>query len=250
MDLISPIFTDETAAREYLENQRWADGVTCPLCGGYEKISKLGGKSMGEGWWHCGDCRKKFTVRVGTLYERSHVPLHKWLLATHLLVSSKKGMSAHQLHRMLGVTYKTAWFMAHRIREGSHETFQMGMGSSPPKRTGAAYYPGRANSHRMVRPRVAIRRINPPTLGRGRSGRPSSNHWHESTLPRLCRKESHTRSNRIRHIISHDKLPVDIFFHKKNFIGDIDTLRLGQAVVFQLLKDKKGKLSAIKVRKK
>src|SRR3546814_5919272 len=73
--------------------------------------------SMGKGWYHCKDCRKKFTVRVGTLYERSHVKLHKWLMATHLLCSSKKGMSAHQLHRMLGVTYKTAWFMAHRIRE-------------------------------------------------------------------------------------------------------------------------------------
>src|SRR3546814_13128002 len=72
---------------------------------------------MGKGWYHCKDCRKKFTVRVGTLYERSHVKLHKWLMATHLLCSSKKGMSAHQLHRMLGVTYKTAWFMAHRIRE-------------------------------------------------------------------------------------------------------------------------------------
>jgi transposase-like protein len=72
---------------------------------------------MGPGWYHCKECREKFTVRVGTLYERSHIPLHKWLLATHLLTSSKKGMSAHQLHRMLGVTYKTAWFMAHRIRE-------------------------------------------------------------------------------------------------------------------------------------
>src|SRR3546814_7893339 len=72
---------------------------------------------MGDGWYHCTACRKKYTVRVGTVYERSHVPLHKWVLATHLLSASKKGMSAHQLHRMLGVTYKTAWFMAHRIRE-------------------------------------------------------------------------------------------------------------------------------------
>src|SRR5439155_1565420 len=72
---------------------------------------------MGAGWYHCNECREKFTVRVGTLYERSHIPLHKWLLATHLVVSSKKGMSAHQLHRMLGITYKSAWFMAHRIRE-------------------------------------------------------------------------------------------------------------------------------------
>jgi hypothetical protein len=78
--------------------------------------------ATGPGWYHCRDCRKKFTVRVGTLYERSHVPLHVWLYATHLLCSSKKGMSAHQIHRILGVTYKTAWFMAHRIREGMRET--------------------------------------------------------------------------------------------------------------------------------
>jgi transposase-like protein len=74
---------------------------------------------MGAGWYHCCECREKFTVRTGTLYERSHIPLHKWLLATHLLTSSKKGISAHQLFRMLGFgSYRTAWFMAHRIREG------------------------------------------------------------------------------------------------------------------------------------
>jgi transposase-like protein len=73
---------------------------------------------MGKGWYYCSDCQDKFTVRVGTLYERSHIPLHKWLLATHLIVSSKKGMSALQLSRMLGITYKSSWFMCHRIREG------------------------------------------------------------------------------------------------------------------------------------
>jgi transposase-like protein len=119
MDLKNPIFKDETAARTYLEATRWPDGATCPCCGLPEKVVPMPPKgAMGEGWYHCNQCRQKFTVRVGTLYERSHVPLFKWLLATHLLCSSKKGMSAHQLHRMLGVTYKTAWFMAHRIREG------------------------------------------------------------------------------------------------------------------------------------
>ncbi|MBA2589075.1 MAG: IS1595 family transposase [Alphaproteobacteria bacterium] len=119
MDLKNPIFNDETAARTYLEATRWPDGAVCPCCGLTEKVVPMPPKgSMGEGWYHCNQCRQKFTVRVGTLYERSHVPLFKWLLATHLLCSSKKGMSAHQLHRMLGVTYKTAWFMAHRIREG------------------------------------------------------------------------------------------------------------------------------------
>jgi transposase-like protein len=119
MDLKNPIFNDETAARTYLEATRWPDGAVCPCCGLTEKVVTMPPKgSMGDGWYHCNQCRQKFTVRVGTLYERSHVPLHKWLLATHLLCSSKKGMSSHQLHRMLGVTYKTAWFMSHRIREG------------------------------------------------------------------------------------------------------------------------------------
>lgn len=118
-DILNPAFTNESKAREYLEAQRWPHGVACPWCGEYDTVSPLPPRgSMGKGWYHCRKCRDKFTVRVGTLYERSHVPLHKWLYATHLLCASKKGMSAHQLHRLLGVTYKTAWFMAHRIREG------------------------------------------------------------------------------------------------------------------------------------
>ena len=119
MSNLSATFTNETKARAFLEASRWPDGPVCPHCGKTETVSALPPKgSMGEGWYHCRECREKFTVRVGTLYERSHVPLHKWLYATHLLCSSKKGISSHQLHRMLGVTYKTAWFMAHRIREG------------------------------------------------------------------------------------------------------------------------------------
>src|SRR5712691_6864587 len=121
-DLTNPAFTDEEKAREFLEASRWPDGPVCPHCGQLDTVSKLGGKSMGEGWYHCSDCREKFTVRVGTLYERSHIPLHKWLLATHLMVSSKKGISSLQLSRMLGITYKSAWFMAHRIREAMRDT--------------------------------------------------------------------------------------------------------------------------------
>jgi transposase-like protein len=118
-DLTNPAFTDEDKAREVIEASRWPNGAACPHCGLSETVSKLGGKSMGPGWYHCRQCREKFTVRTGTLYERSHIPLHKWLLATHLLTSSKKGMSAHQLFRMLSFgSYRTAWFMAHRIREG------------------------------------------------------------------------------------------------------------------------------------
>src|SRR5947208_766636 len=117
-DLTNPAFTNEDKAREFLEASRWPDGPVCPFCGQLDTVKSLGGKSMGPGWYFCHECRKKFTVRVGTLYERSHIPLHKWLLATHLMVSSKKGMSSLQLSRMLGITYKSAWFMTHRIREG------------------------------------------------------------------------------------------------------------------------------------
>ncbi len=117
MNLTDPIFTDKEAAREYMEAQRWSDGVHCAHCGGTDKIKKLEGKSHRPGLYQCGDCRQQFTVTVGTVFERSKVPLNKWLLATFMMAQSKKGMSAHQLHRSIGVTYKTAWFMWHRIRE-------------------------------------------------------------------------------------------------------------------------------------
>jgi transposase-like protein len=115
-DLTNPIFKDEIAAVAHMEADRWPNGVTCPLCGSSDKAKKMGGQTQ-TGMFLCGACRGKFTVRTGTVFERSHIPLHKWLLATHLMASSKKGISAHQLHRMLGITYKSAWFMAHRIRE-------------------------------------------------------------------------------------------------------------------------------------
>lgn len=110
-------YKSEKAARRYLEQVRWPDGrPECPHCQ-EKRASRIKGKSVRPGVWFCGGCRTQFTVTVGTVFERSKIPLHKWLLANHLLAASKKGMSAHQLHRMLGVTYKTAWFMAHRIRE-------------------------------------------------------------------------------------------------------------------------------------
>jgi transposase-like protein len=116
-DLTNPIFTNEDAARAHLESVRWPQGPVCPHCGAMGNNRPLGGESMGAGWYYCGDCKDKFTVRMGSIFERSHIPLHKWLLAFHLMSSSKKGISAHQLHRMLGITYKSAWFLAHRIRE-------------------------------------------------------------------------------------------------------------------------------------
>jgi transposase-like protein len=128
LDIHDPIYNDEEAARAYLEAQRWPNGPFCPHCGEAERVTKLRGKSHRPGLYSCPACRQQFSVTVGTLYERSHVKLHKWVLATHLMAASKKGMSAHQLHRMLGVTYKTAWFMAHRIREGMVDKEPEGLG--------------------------------------------------------------------------------------------------------------------------
>lgn len=115
--LNQPQFKSETSAREYLEALRWPDGPVCPHCGGMDKAYRINGKSARPGLLKCGHCRKQFTVTVGTLFERSKIPLHDWLKVVYLLCSSKKGMSSHQIHRTLGVTYKTAWFMTHRIRE-------------------------------------------------------------------------------------------------------------------------------------
>jgi transposase-like protein len=116
-DVLDERFTDAQVAAEYLESVRWPDGPVCPHCKESEREPyRLNVKGTTRRVWKCRACRKQFTVMVGTIFEDSHVPLNKWLLAFYLLCASKKGMSAHQLHRMLGVTYKTAWFMAHRIR--------------------------------------------------------------------------------------------------------------------------------------
>lgn len=133
--ILEPHFQNEDAAREYLEKMRWADGVVCPHCGLIGEAYKItvkektaeekeamrkAGKRVRKarkGLWKCAGCRQQFSVTVRTIFEDSHIPLHKWLLAIHLLTSSKKGMSAHQLMRMLEIKqYKSAWFMAHRIR--------------------------------------------------------------------------------------------------------------------------------------
>ncbi|HTC07895.1 MAG TPA: IS1595 family transposase [Acetobacteraceae bacterium] len=114
-DLTAPEFTNKEAALAHMEASRWPNGANCPHCGSFN-VHKMGGATQ-AGMFLCNDCRDKFTVRTGTVFERSHIAVHKWLLAMHLMAASKKGISAHQLHRMLGITYKSAWFMAHRIRE-------------------------------------------------------------------------------------------------------------------------------------
>ncbi len=117
----NPIFTDADAARDWLERLLWPEGPVCPHCGLIGCATALRGKTTRPGLWKCKGCDGHFTVTIGTVMERSHIPLNKWLLGFHLMAASKKGMSAHQMHRMLGMTYKAAWFMCHRIREAMRE---------------------------------------------------------------------------------------------------------------------------------
>lgn len=158
-DLTAPHFTDEQAARAHYEAIRWPDGPICPHCGSINNATKMQGKTTRPGLYKCKEkeCRKPFTATMGSIFEKSHIPLHKWLLATHILCASKKGVSAHQLWRMLGFgSYKTAWFMAHRIREAmksdntgmfgeggggveADETFIGHVDGEPSKGAGAGY---------------------------------------------------------------------------------------------------------------
>ncbi len=126
----NPIFHDAEAARAWLEALLWPDGPVCPHCGLIGCAYALHGKKQRAGLYECKGCAEQFTVTVGTVCERSHIPLHKWVLALHLIMSSKKGMSAHQMHRMLGITYKSAWFMMHRIREAMATGFAAKLGGA------------------------------------------------------------------------------------------------------------------------
>jgi transposase-like protein len=128
--LSAPHFHNEEAAYAYVEARIWPEGPVCPHCGGVERIGKMGGKSTRVGTYKCYQCRKPFTVKIGTIFEASHVPMHVWLQAIYLIAGSKKGISSNQLHRTLGVTLKTAWFMSHRIREAmrSGDIGQFGSG--------------------------------------------------------------------------------------------------------------------------
>src|SRR5437868_13270703 len=136
--LENPIFTDAKKARNWLENLLWADGRACGYCGVVDDNSELLSR---PGYYQCNACRKQFTVMVGTVFERSHIPLNKWLMAAFLLCASKKGISAHQIHRMIGVSYKSTWFMMHRIREAMNQgTFPGGLGG------------GRTRSLRLTKP--------------------------------------------------------------------------------------------------
>ncbi len=130
--LTNPIFKDETKAREWLEARVWPNGVVCPHCGAIDTSTKLEGEAHRSGVYQCNEseCREQFTVTVGTLFERSKIPLTKWLMVIFLMSSSKKGMSTNQIHRMIGVSYKSTWFMTHRIREAMDTGFTGPLGST------------------------------------------------------------------------------------------------------------------------
>lgn len=130
--LTAPHFHDEAAALAYVEGRLWPQGPNCPHCGNADttKIGVLGGKSTRPGVHKCYACRKPFSVKVGTIFESSHVPLHLWLQAIHLICSSKKGMSSNQLHRVLGITLKSAWFLSHRIRAAMKNTSTAPLGGA------------------------------------------------------------------------------------------------------------------------
>lgn len=134
-DLNRRIFCDEAAAREHLEKIRWPDGAFCPHCGEARNVKALKGKSHRPGLYKCYACKRHFSVTVGTAFERSKVPLNKWLLAAHLMAASTRGVSAHQIHKTIGVAYKTAAFMMRRLREAKVKSGREGGkegGGAPP----------------------------------------------------------------------------------------------------------------------
>jgi len=153
--LSAPHLQNEDAAFAYVEARLWPNGPVCPHCGETERVSRMGGKATRKGLHKCYQCRKQFTVRQGTIFESSHLPLNVWLQAIFLIASSKKGISSHQLQRMLGCTLKTAWFLSHRIREamrsGDIDMFGADGGAVEADET----FIGRTDNTRMARGGVA-----------------------------------------------------------------------------------------------
>jgi transposase-like protein len=160
MNITDPIYSDENKAREHFEAVQWPDGPICPHCGLIDQATKLEGESTRPGVWKCRACEKPFSVTVGTVFERSHIPLNKWLYAMHALASGKKGVSAHQLHRQLGLSYQSAWFMCHRIREAMKPAKFNGPlgGKFKTVEVDETYIGGKATNRksRRVKPKTAV----------------------------------------------------------------------------------------------
>jgi len=158
--LSNPIFHDEQAAREWLEARVWAKGRACPHCGVVDQSTLMKGKTTRPGLYQCNACRQPFTVTIGTLYEGSKIPLHTWLAVTHLMMSSKKGMSALQISRMIGRPYKTVWFLCHRIRESLKTTPDLAPmgGATKVVEADETYVGGKAKNraHRQPAPKQAV----------------------------------------------------------------------------------------------
>lgn len=159
-NLSNPIFHDEAKAREWLEARVWPEGPICPHCGIVDQATLMKGKSHRAGLYQCNACREPFSVTIGTLYERSKIPLHKWLAVTHLMMASKKGMSALQISRMIGLSYKTTWFLCHRIRESlrADDTLPPMGGSNKVVEADETFVGGKAKNraHREPAPKKAV----------------------------------------------------------------------------------------------
>jgi len=184
-DIQAKAFTDNDVAREAIEALMWPNGPVCPHCGCTGKIGKIEGKSARPGLYYCGDCKKQFTVTVGTIFERSKVPLSKWWMAIHLMASSKKGMSAHQLHRMLGVAYQTAWFMEHRIREAMRDGVLSPMGGGG-----------------------GVIEIDETYIGRKDGFEVKQGAWHKNTILTLVERDGRARSFHVDNATKENIVPI------------------------------------------
>lgn len=184
-DIQAKAFTDNDVAREAIEALMWPNGPVCPHCGCTGKIGKVEGKSARSGLYYCGDCKKQFTVTVGTIFERSKVPLSKWWMAIHLMASSKKGMSAHQLHRMLGVAYQTAWFMEHRIREAMRDGALSPMGGEG-----------------------GVVEIDETYIGRKDGFEVKQGAWHKNTILTLVERDGRARSFHVDNATKENIVPI------------------------------------------
>jgi transposase-like protein len=248
-------FSTVEAAREYLEAQRWPDGPECPHCGLVGEAYKITPKVKAapterqskvelhakrirkprRGLWKCSGCRKPFTVTVGTIFEDSHIPLNKWVIAVHLLCASKKGMSAHQLHRMLGVTYKSAWFMAHRIRYGMSQE-PLASQLTGVVEADETYIGGRRRKHQTqaVKPGERAHDMIGPTADKAavfsvlqRGGRVRSTHMDrvlasnlKAAIREVCAPDAHiiTDDARLYHGLHHDRKHSSVNHSEKEYV--------------------------------